>query len=193
MSEDSKHQVRKAILAKRRARSPEQRQLAAEALANHIAQLPQIGGTVCAYVPVGSEPGSSATLDALADRGARVLLPVTTPEAPLSWGEYRAGQLMAAAFGLQEPAGRRLPPETVAEADLVLVPALAVDRSGVRLGRGAGFYDRSLPLAAPGAMLVAIVYDDELLLQLPAEPHDVPMTHALTPGSGLVRLAARRE
>jgi 5-formyltetrahydrofolate cyclo-ligase len=193
MSDESKHEVRKAILAKRRSLSVEQRQQAAEALVNHIAQLPQIGGAVCAYVPVGGEPGSPAMLDVLADRGARVLLPVTTPEAPLSWGEYRAGHLVPAAFGLQEPAGRRLPPETIAEADLVLIPALAVDQTGVRLGRGAGFYDRSLPLATPDAMLVAVVYDDELLPQLPAEPHDVPMTHALAPGSGLVRLAARRE
>ena len=71
---------------------------------------------------------------------------------------------------------------------VVLVPALAVDRIGVRLGRGAGFYDRSVPLAAPGARLVAVVRDDELVEQLPAEPHDVRMTHALTPSGGLTAL-----
>jgi 5-formyltetrahydrofolate cyclo-ligase len=69
-----------------------------------------------------------------------------------------------------------------------LVPALAVDRAGVRLGRGAGFYDRALPLADPAARLIAVVRDDELVDALPAEPHDVPMTHALTPSSGLVTL-----
>jgi len=70
----------------------------------------------------------------------------------------------------------------------VLVPALAVDRRGVRLGRGGGFYDRSLPLCAPGARLVAVVRDEEVVDELPAEPHDVPMTHALTPGAGLIAL-----
>jgi 5-formyltetrahydrofolate cyclo-ligase len=67
-------------------------------------------------------------------------------------------------------------------------PALAVDRHGNRLGRGAGFYDRALTWAAADARLVAVVRDDELLDAIPAEPHDVPMTHALTPGRGLIRL-----
>ncbi len=76
----------------------------------------------------------------------------------------------------------------MASASLVLVPALAVDRAGVRLGRGAGFYDRSLAMADPAARLVAVVRDDELVDSLPGEDHDVPMTHALTPGRGLVAL-----
>ncbi len=76
----------------------------------------------------------------------------------------------------------------VRAATLILVPALAVDRHGARLGRGAGFYDRTLALADPAAALVAVVRDDEILERLPAEPHDVPMTHALTPRRGLVEL-----
>jgi 5-formyltetrahydrofolate cyclo-ligase len=71
---------------------------------------------------------------------------------------------------------------------VVLVPALAVDHAGVRLGRGAGFYDRTLPLTHPSARLVAVVRDDELVDEIPAEAHDVPMTHALTPRRGLVQL-----
>ncbi|MGH8967718.1 MAG: 5-formyltetrahydrofolate cyclo-ligase, partial [Actinomycetes bacterium] len=70
----------------------------------------------------------------------------------------------------------------------VLVPALAVDRDGNRLGRGAGFYDRSLIYASPHARLVAVVRDDELVGALPADAHDVRMTHALTPSGGIVPL-----
>jgi 5-formyltetrahydrofolate cyclo-ligase len=81
-----------------------------------------------------------------------------------------------------------LPAEAVADATIVFVPALAVDGAGVRLGRGAGFYDRSLPLADPAARLVAVVRDDELVDRIPAERHDVRMTHALTPRQGLVAL-----
>jgi 5-formyltetrahydrofolate cyclo-ligase len=76
----------------------------------------------------------------------------------------------------------------VATAAVMLVPALAVDRRGRRLGRGGGFYDRTLPLCARGARLVAVVRDDEVLDEVPDEPHDVPMTHVLTPGEGLVAL-----
>ena len=70
----------------------------------------------------------------------------------------------------------------------MLVPALAVDRHGTRVGRGAGFYDRSLPLCGPGTALMAVVRDDELLDTVPGEEHDVAMTHALTPRNGVVRL-----
>ncbi|BCO34631.1 hypothetical protein MHEC_10640 [Mycobacterium heckeshornense] len=89
---------------------------------------------------------------------------------------------MAGRFGLLEPAAPWLPASALTEADLVLVPALAVDRRGVRLGRGRGFYDRSLVSCGPRARLVAVVRDQELVDELPCEPHDVAMTHALTPG-----------
>ena len=101
------------------------------------------------------------------------------------------GQLVAARFGLLEPAGPALPAETLSEAAVIVVPALAVDRRGGRLGRGAGFYDRSLPLRDPAAHLVAVVRDEELVEELPVESHDVRMTHAVTPGGGVVRLGHR--
>ena len=152
-----------------------------------------VGQTVCAYVPIRFEPGSVALLDTMLRLDARVLIPVARVDAgsvpqPLQWGEYRPGLLVAAQFGLLEPPEPWLPAGAVADATVVLVPALAVDRSGVRLGRGAGFYDRSLALADPAARLVAVVRDDELVDAIPSEPHDVRMTHALTPRQGLVEL-----
>jgi 5-formyltetrahydrofolate cyclo-ligase len=125
-----------------------------------------------------------------------VLLPVARTDADgehpvLWWAEYVPGELVAAALGLREPARGLLDPATLARADLLLVPALAVDRTGVRLGRGGGFYDRALALCAPGTPLVAVVRDGEVLDALPAESHDVPMTHALTPTHGLIALPER--
>ncbi|MGQ4598300.1 5-formyltetrahydrofolate cyclo-ligase [Nocardia sp. R6R-6] len=144
---------------------------------------------VCAYVPVDREPGSTAMLDALRAGGARVLLPVTGPPGPLSWAEYTgADEMRRARYGLLEPIGTVLPPDTVARAETILVPALAVDRRGVRLGRGAGYYDRTLAAARPDARLVAVVRDDELVERLPEEPHDLRMGWALTPRGGLRRL-----
>jgi 5-formyltetrahydrofolate cyclo-ligase len=72
----------------------------------------------------------------------------------------------------------------VGAATAVVVPAVAVDRSGVRLGRGGGYYDRALLHARPGALLVAVVYDDELLDELPAEPHDHRVGVVVTPSGG---------
>ena len=190
---ETKSQLRSRIVAARRSVDPAERQRQARALARHAATLAEPGATVCAYVPVGSEPGSAALIDGLVDRGVVVLLPVARRDSedtplPLQWGRYRPGELVSAPFGLREPRRPWLAADVLREASVLLVPALAVDRRGARLGRGAGFYDRTLGLAAPGATLVAVVGDDELVDRLPAEPHDVPMTHALTPGRGLVRL-----
>ncbi|MEW5808046.1 MAG: 5-formyltetrahydrofolate cyclo-ligase [Actinomycetota bacterium] len=192
----TKTQVRAAILAARAASTAEERAAEAAALTQHVLGWIAPGATVCAYVPIGTEPGSPALLDELTHRGVTVLLPVARQDAdgvpqPLRWGTYRAGTLVRAAFGLREPNSPHLPPDAVAEASTVLVPALAVDRRGVRLGRGAGFYDRTLQLAAASAQLVALVRDAELVDELPHEPHDVRMTHAVTPGHGVVDL--RRE
>jgi 5-formyltetrahydrofolate cyclo-ligase len=185
--------LRQRLLAARRSVSDDARADEARSLADHVDAVLDSGGTVCAYVPVGAEPGSIEMLDVLLRRADRVLLPVartTADNSPvaLQWGEYRPGQLVAARFGLLEPAGPWLPATALAEASVVLVPALAVDRTGVRLGRGRGFYDRTLVSRNPHARLVAVIRDEELLDELPHEPHDVPMTHALTPGRGLVEL-----
>ena len=189
----TKTELRAEILTARRTLAPQLHDAEAHALCGHLPALISDGETVCGYVPVGSEPGSAELIDSLQRRGVRVLLPVARHDAaglplPLQWGEYRPGGLVQARFGLREPAEPWLPADAIAAATVVLVPALAVDRAGVRLGRGAGFYDRSLPLAAPTATLVAVVRDDELVDRLPAEPHDVRMTHALTPTGGVVAL-----
>ncbi|WP_290049779.1 5-formyltetrahydrofolate cyclo-ligase [Amycolatopsis solani] len=161
----------------------------ASALVTEVSKV--TAGTVCAYLPFGTEPGTAALADALAAGGARVLLPVIQPEpGPLEWAEYTGeADLVPSRFrGIREPGGKRLGVEAVAAAELVLVPALAVDRRGVRLGRGAGHYDRSLVFAEAGATLLAVVRDEELVDRLPGEPHDVRMTGALTPGRGVVEL-----
>jgi 5-formyltetrahydrofolate cyclo-ligase len=190
----TKAQHREALLAARRAVPDAIRAADACALTDHLGAIVGPGDTVCAYLPVGAEPGSPQLVDRLRELGARVLLPVTRFDAdgeplPLLWGLYMPGALVVARFGLREPAEPWLPSSAIAEADIVLVPALAVDRNGVRLGRGGGFYDRSLALRKPGARLVAVVRDDEVVDELPSEPHDVRMTHALTPKHGLFALA----
>ncbi|SFK12835.1 5-formyltetrahydrofolate cyclo-ligase [Amycolatopsis sacchari] len=165
----------------------------ARALAEAVGAL-DLPPTVCCYVPFGTEPGSIAWLDVARQAGARVLLPVIPP-APgaLDWAEYTGPQTLSPGRlrGVLEPAGPCLGPGAVREAGLVLIPALAVDRAGVRLGRGAGYYDRSLGHAAADATLVAVVRDDEFVERLPAEPHDVRMTAVLTPGRGFVPLTGR--
>ena len=195
MTAATKAQRRRELLAARRAVPESVHRNEARRLCEHLSAA--VGAltagrarTVGAYLPVGSEPGSVQLLDELRRLCDEVLLPVTAEgdDRPLSWGHYIPGTLVAARFGLREPPGPWLPPAAIARADLVLVPAVAVDRSGVRLGRGGGFYDRSLVLCSAGTPLVAVVRDDEVVAELPHDRHDVVMTHALTPGAGLIRL-----
>jgi 5-formyltetrahydrofolate cyclo-ligase len=94
------------------------------------------------------------------------------------------GRLAPGPFGVLEPVGPRLGPTAIGTADVVILPALAVARDGVRLGRGGGYYDRALRHARAGAVLVAVVFDDELVDELPAEPHDRRVEAVVTPSGG---------
>lgn len=162
---------------------------AAEAAALAVAAGSLPGDPVCCHLPVGSEPGSIDLLTTLVRQGRRVLLPVVVGAAPLDWAFFAGpDSLVPGPFGLREPGGERLGPTAIRQAGAVVVPALAVDLAGHRLGRGGGHYDRSLPLAAPGTPLVAVVRDEEVVDALPSEPHDVPMTAVLTPFGGLREL-----
>ncbi|MFF1686413.1 MULTISPECIES: 5-formyltetrahydrofolate cyclo-ligase [unclassified Streptomyces] len=169
---------------------------AAEALARQALGLPELAGarTVAAYVSVGREPGTRELLDALHARGVRVLLPVLLDDNDLDWGAYDGqGSLArvqhAGKMALLEPAGERLGTEAVVEADTVLLPGLAVDGRGMRLGRGGGSYDRvlaRLERADADPALVVLLYDGEVVEHVPEEPHDRPV-HAVVTPSGVRR------
>jgi 5-formyltetrahydrofolate cyclo-ligase len=184
----TKTEWRAQLTASRREATPAVRAAEAEALAAAVLSLVHAGQTICGYVPVGTEPGSQSVLDDLLSRDVQVLLPVVLGAQALDWAAY-SGALRPGPHNLLEPAGPRLGPAAIGSASLVLVPALAVDRSGVRLGRGAGHYDRSLVHAAPTAQLIGVVRDQEFLPHLPSDPHDIRMTAVLTPGRGMIDVA----
>jgi 5-formyltetrahydrofolate cyclo-ligase len=119
-----------------------------------------------------------------------VLLPVVPDEpGPLDWARYTGRDGLAAGpLGLREPTGERLGVDAVTKARLVLVPALAADRAGRRLGRGGGYYDRTLPLTAADVPLVVVLNDEELVDALPVEPHDRRVTAALLADAGHIAL-----
>jgi 5-formyltetrahydrofolate cyclo-ligase len=187
---EAKTSRRRVVSAGRAARSAAEREQAGDALAE-LAVRHWAGVTaVAAYVSVGDEPPTWQLLERLLERGVRLLLPIVDGRA-LEWAEYAGPeQLVPSAYGLLEPTTPRVGHDALREVDVVLVPALCVDRGGVRLGKGGGYYDRTLGELPPTPMrppLVAVVYDDEVVDDLPVEPHDVPVDAALTP-SGLQRL-----
>jgi 5-formyltetrahydrofolate cyclo-ligase len=183
-----KREWRARLLAARAELAPERLRSAADALSGHV--LARLGGLrrIAAYVPMGREPGSLRLLDMLRDGGTEVLLPVVVADG-LDWARYAgAGELIAGALGTRAPTGPRLGPSALATADAVLVPALAVDHRGVRLGRGGGYYDRALAALPPGARLAALLHDGELVERLPADPWDTTVTSAVEPTIGWTEL-----
>ncbi|MEU7079535.1 5-formyltetrahydrofolate cyclo-ligase [[Kitasatospora] papulosa] len=188
--------LRRELLAARRLLTQDDVGRTAAVLSASAQNLPELitARTVAAYVSVGREPGTHALLDALRARGVRVLLPVLMEDNDLDWALFEGAEhLVPAGRGLLEPDGERLGPRAVLEADAVLLPGLAVDARGMRLGRGGGSYDRVLArLSSAGAhpALVVLLYDDEVVARVPEEPHDHPVDAVVTP-AGARRFPAR--
>ena len=196
MSDVSEVQLRKAelraqILARRTALPADQRTAAGKLIRDAVLDLPQVqmAGTIAAYYSIGTEPGTHGLLFALWKRGSYVLLPVLRPDGDLDWASYEGpDSLVPGSRGLREPGEPPRGVDAVARADAVLVPALAVDAAGRRLGRGGGSYDRALARVGPLVPLIALVYDEELVEHVPAEAHDIPVRAAVTPQAGITLL-----
>jgi 5-formyltetrahydrofolate cyclo-ligase len=188
----AKTALRERHLSRRRDRPTAERVAVAAAVTTALLRGLAGTRTLAAFVPDELEPGCGRLPAAYTQLGARVLLPVVPPEGrELRWA-VDTGRLAPGRFGLLEPVGPRLGATAIGAAEVVVVPALAVDRSGVRLGRGGGYYDRALQHARPDAVLVALVFDDELLEELPAEHHDHRVTAVVTPSGGWQELVSPR-
>ena len=187
-----KAELRAQVLARRSALPEDQRTAAARLIRDAVLVAPQVqmAGTIAAYYSIGAEPGTHGLVYALWKRGSYVLLPVLRPDGDLDWASYEGpDSLIPGPRGLQEPKEKPRGPGAIARADVVLVPALAVDHAGNRLGRGGGSYDRALARVGPLVPLIALIYDDELVEQVPAEGHDVPVRATASPRAGLTLLA----
>ncbi|MBV9208725.1 MAG: 5-formyltetrahydrofolate cyclo-ligase [Actinobacteria bacterium] len=180
--------MRARMLAARSGRPEQERAEAGRLIRDALLSRPEIqmAGTIAAYYSVGAEPGTRGLVYALWKRGTYVLLPVLRADGDLDWASYEGpDSLVPGPRGLREPAEPPRGVDAVARADAVLVPALAVDRAGNRLGRGGGSFDRALARVGPLIPLIALLYDDELVDHVPAAPHDRPVRGVARPGSGV--------
>ncbi len=123
---------------------------------------------VLAYQPLPTEPCSTQLLDGLRERGCAVYVPVLRADRDLEWTALDGGTAHSVDFA--------------ASAEAVLVPAFAVDRRGMRLGRGGGSYDKVLSRVSPDAVLVALLHAGEVLTDVPADDWDRPVRSAVSPG-----------
>jgi 5-formyltetrahydrofolate cyclo-ligase len=191
---DDLHGVKAAfraeVLAVRRTLTADQRAEAGRSLRDAVLSMPEaeMAGTVAAYYSVGNEPDTRGLLFALWKRGTYVLLPLLLPDGDLDWASFEGPESLATGpRGLLEPTEPARGVMAVTSADLVLVPAVAVDRRGTRLGRGGGSYDRALARVGPAIPTVALLHAGELRERVPSGEHDVPVRAAALPDEGITR------
>jgi len=186
----AKSVLRAKLLAARRTLTEDERALSGRSIRDAVLGLPEteMAGTVAAYYSVGAEPDTHGLVFALWKRGTYVLLPLLRPDADLDWASYEGPDSLAPGpRGLLEPTEPGRGVTAITSADLVIVPALAADRGGQRLGRGGGSYDRALARVGPAVLTIALVYDGELLDAVPAGAHDQRVRAVAQPG-GVTRL-----
>ncbi|MHA7263921.1 5-formyltetrahydrofolate cyclo-ligase [Arthrobacter sp. TMN-37] len=195
----SKHQARADLRARRRRLNAESRALFSQRLAATVMEeLPRLSGgnspdgqlVIAAYLGVPPEPASEDLLHALTTLGHTVLVPICEPDYQLSWCGWWPGVPLVKSprAPVMEPEGTRTPLAGLPGLDLVLVPGLAVDASGYRLGQGGGYYDRflaQLSIERPMVPTAGMVYPEEFFAagSFPVELHDIPLHGVFTPGA----------
>lgn len=187
--EDAKEVFRRVIRTNRQSRSTAKRDAAAEAIADVFDTVPEVTEALCVsvYVSRPGEPDTSILLDRLRARGVRILLPVLGDGLQRLWAEDKGPEdLVERAPGRPpEPSGPFLPFEDLRDAQVIIVPALAIDTNGLRLGQGGGWYDRALEHAHPNATRIAVTFPEEIYdaetRPLPSEEHDKAVDAVVTP------------
>lgn len=180
---DAKRILRAEIRLRRRNRLSSEQELATAGLTkNLVALVRQHAPTlVGCYLSRADEPDTRPFLDWAAADGLDVLVPVSRPDGHLDWVHSRGGPEQPGLFGISEVVGEVVPASVFRNVDLLLIPAAAVDHSGMRMGWGRGYFDRTLASLAEPPPVFAVVYDDELRHSVPSETHDRPVHGVVTP------------
>lgn len=184
-----KRALRAELRERRRIMTASERERSTEQFTQHLAELVSRFDAryVAAYLSTPDEPNIRPWLNAAHEAGIRVLLPVSRDDGLLDWvlgdGETeREGQ-----FGVPEAVGEVLGPIAINDVDLIIVPAASVDRAGIRMGWGRGYYDRMLGSMEQCPPVYAVVFDNELVDSVPTEIHDKSVDGVVTP-SGIIDL-----
>lgn len=193
--EHAKRALRAELRERRALLSEAQRDAAATSIGERLDELLDTLGaqSISCYLSATAEPGTREFVTRAARRGIRVLLPVTRADGLLDWAVANDDDdVSEGLFGLPEPTGEVLGPIAVNDVDLMIVPAAAVDRSGMRMGWGRGYFDKTIGSMEKCPPVYAVIYDSEILDSLPREVHDQPVDGIVTPTQTLSLSQPRR-
>lgn len=179
-----KRALRADLRERRQLLSDAQRAEAEHALADRLdALVDELGArSISCYLSLPSEPGTHEFVARAVARGIRVLLPVSRNDGLLDWSvAVPGGDVAEGLFGLPEPVGELLGPIAVNDVDLMIIPAAAVDDSGMRMGWGRGYFDKTIGSMERCPPVYAVIFDSELVDEVPREVHDQPVAGVVTP------------
>ncbi|MDX9872526.1 MAG: 5-formyltetrahydrofolate cyclo-ligase [Clostridia bacterium] len=180
---NAKSSLRQKIIMERFSLTPQEVEAKSRVIADRILDLPQYNeaGTLLIYLPFKNEVDTVPLIKMSRQNNKRILVPVCRPHYTLLLSEFHDfNELTSNPYGISEPAPefiRPIPPE---EVDLAIIPGVAYDKAGYRLGYGAGYFDRFVSLLRPDCLKVAFIYDLQLLDALPSEAHDLQVDLILT-------------
>lgn len=179
-----KDEIRKMIIRKREGLSPSFIKNSGELACGHLAALPafQRADSIMAYMDFRSEMPTKPLLALMKQAGKQLILPYTDPNFILIPYELPSLEMICVSpMGIQEPNPAVCPKADSQKIDLVIVPGLAFDYKGNRIGYGKGCYDRFLPTLRRDVLKIGFAYDFQVLSdQLPAEPADIPLDGIVT-------------
>lgn len=184
---NEKRALRAELRERRRNLTATERESATDAFTQHLIELTTGAGakSVSAFLPNADEPNIRAYLNWALEQGHRVLLPISRDDGLLDWVVADGENEEEGPFGWPEPVGELLGPIAINDVDLIIVPAAAVDRTGMRMGWGRGYIDRTLGSMEKCPPVYAVIFDNEFLEAVPTELHDKPVNGVVTP-SGVV-------
>lgn len=178
-----KDAIRKAALSERNRMSPAERGAKSDLIAERFLGLEEFRSarTVMAYASFGSEVETRRIIEACFSTGKKLALPVVEKGGLLSvWRVQKSTELLQSSFGIPEPP-REAPNRLSAdEVDLVIVPGIAFDKRGRRVGYGGGYYDRFLGSIRPSATKVALAFEIQLVDEIPVSDRDLPVDVIVT-------------
>ena len=189
MTEDvvsTKRALRADIRERRRAMPELERTTATATITEHLKNLVAARGikSLSCYLAGPTEPETRPFLTWAVAQGIRVLLPVSRDDGLLDWAVANdTAEENEGLHGLPEPTGELLGPIAINDVDLIVVPASAVDQTGTRMGWGRGYFDKTLGSMDKRPPVYAIIFDNELLDDLPREIHDQPVDGVITPSA----------
>ena len=183
-AEAQKRALRAELRERRRTRTATQRHDDTAAITRHLTELVQARkvGSLAAYLSMPDEPNTRDFLEWTQTVGIRVLIPVSRDDGLLDWAPYDGSAEDTDVLGMPTPTSELLGPIAINRVDLILVPAACVDRGGMRMGWGMGYFDKTLGSMEASPPVYAVIFDEELVDSVPRERHDMPVDGVVTPG-----------